>query len=226
MRNCKEFWTTEELEGHRALQSVVSLTYVLAGRSECHLWSYPSVVLNHINMMVMDPVTPLNRNLMRMSREALSDNSSLIEKLRGNLEQRQIRCSTVRWILSVSILHQLLTANFKISYHSLTRFYCSAFATCSEVQMIWRLISSISHTLIKDPKSYSGASTCLTNLPQVMTMSSSSVETRDSAIQMLDKFLAVLGRSWTPYVVCTLRLSPQFSCRTLFCKWRNYPEAF
>lgn len=28
---------------------------------------------------------------------------------------------------------------------------------------------------------------------QVMTMSSSSVETRDSAIQMLDKFIAVLG---------------------------------
>jgi hypothetical protein len=29
-----------------------------------------------------------------------------------------------------------------------------------------------------------------------MTMSSSSVETRDSAIQMLDKFLAVLGKSY------------------------------
>lgn len=53
-------------------------------------------------MMIMDPVTPSIRNLMRMSREALSDNKSLIEKLRGNAEQRQIRCSTVRWILSVS----------------------------------------------------------------------------------------------------------------------------
>lgn len=53
-------------------------------------------------MMVMDPVTPSIRNLMRMSREALSDNKALIEKLRGNVEQKQIRCSTVRWILSVS----------------------------------------------------------------------------------------------------------------------------
>lgn len=31
-----------------------------------------------------------------------------------------------------------------------------------------------------------------------MTMSSSSVETRDSAIQMLDKFIAVLGKQNNP----------------------------
>ena len=54
-------------------------------------------------MMVMDPVTPSIRNLMRMSRETLSDNRLLIEKLRRNVEQRQIRCSTVRWILQVII---------------------------------------------------------------------------------------------------------------------------
>ena len=63
--------------------------------SKFHRWSVTT-------MMVMDPVTPSIRNLMRMSREALSDNKSLIEKLRGNVEQKQIRCSTVRWILSVS----------------------------------------------------------------------------------------------------------------------------
>jgi hypothetical protein len=92
-------------------------------------------------MMIMDPVTPLNRNLMRMSREALSDNSSLIDKLRGNLEQRQIRCSTVRWILSVSIIH-LPTFN-KLSIELLSPQCLSAKCLFHPATKTWQLDESL-----------------------------------------------------------------------------------
>ena len=68
-------------------------------------YRWPTVIGRGAIMMVMDPATPSIRNLMRMSRETLSDNRLLIEILRRNVEQRQIRCSTVRWILQVTTMN-------------------------------------------------------------------------------------------------------------------------